>query len=77
LEQAATEWVRRLRREEADRRDAEIYARMAADPEIQKEIEENLALSVQWWELGDAVELLPEVEARSAREERDRSVAAG
>ncbi|MGB4863942.1 MAG: hypothetical protein WBO97_15925, partial [Tepidiformaceae bacterium] len=35
LEQAATEWVRRKRREEADRRDAEIYARMAADPEIQ------------------------------------------
>jgi len=30
LEQAATEWVRRKRREEADRRDAEIYARMAA-----------------------------------------------
>ncbi|MGB4863952.1 MAG: hypothetical protein WBO97_15975, partial [Tepidiformaceae bacterium] len=68
---------RRKRREEADRRDAEIYARMAADPEIQREIEENLALSVQWWELGDAVELLPDVEARLAREERDRSVAAG
>lgn len=77
LEQAATEWVRRKRREEADRHDAEIYARMAADPEIQKEAEENLALSVQWWELGDPVELLPEVEARLARQERHRSVAAG
>jgi hypothetical protein len=57
LEEAATEWVRRRRRNERDRKAAEIYARMAADPKIQREIEETHELAMPWWELGEDVEL--------------------
>jgi metal-responsive CopG/Arc/MetJ family transcriptional regulator len=68
IEEAATEWVRRRRKDERNQKDAAIYARMAADPEIQREIEETHALSVPWWELGEDIELADEVVARLERE---------
>ncbi|MGE3075784.1 MAG: ribbon-helix-helix protein, CopG family [Dehalococcoidia bacterium] len=64
LEEAATDWVRRKRREERSARDVAIYARMAADPEIQRESEENLKFQPHWTDFGDEIELTDEVRAR-------------
>ncbi len=73
LEEAATEWVRRHRRSERDQKDAEIYARMAADPTIQHEIEEAHQVAAPWWEVGEEVELSDEVIARLEREAAARA----
>jgi metal-responsive CopG/Arc/MetJ family transcriptional regulator len=73
LEEAATEWVRRKRGEEREAKDMAIYARMAADPELQREIEETLELQPPWWEVGDEVELTDAVQARIDAEERLRA----
>jgi metal-responsive CopG/Arc/MetJ family transcriptional regulator len=73
LEEAAAEWVRRRRREERDRIDADIYARLASDPELQKETQETLELQAPWWDLGDDIELSDEVLARIAAEETTRA----
>lgn len=68
IESVLREKLRDLRRSERAARDVEIYNRMADDPEIQREIEETMELAIPWWELGDDVELAPEVEERLQRE---------
>lgn len=77
LEEAVRIRLRDIRRAERNAKDAAIYARMAADPEMQREAEENLKFSVPWSELGDDVEVSDEVEARWAREEREGTLEAG
>jgi len=68
LEEAAMRWVRKRRREALAAHDIEIYNRLADDPENQREHAEVMALAIPWWELGDDVEVLPEVEERWRRE---------
>lgn len=72
-EEALLAWIRQRRREERDRTDAETYARVAADPRSRREVEQAHSFDVPWWEPGDEVELLPEVEQRIAREEAARA----
>ncbi len=72
VEMAVEERLRLLRRAELNRRDIEILNRLAADPDNQREIEEVLEDAVPWWELGDDVELLPEVEERLRRDAETR-----
>jgi hypothetical protein len=66
LEEAASDWVRRKRRAEDDRHDAEIYARLTPEQIAESDV---LDYSVDPFELGDDIELLPEVEARLAAED--------
>jgi Arc/MetJ-type ribon-helix-helix transcriptional regulator len=68
VETAVREHLRSLRRAELNERDIEILNQLADDPDNQRELEAILADAVPWWELGDDVELLPEVEARLRRD---------
>jgi len=72
VETAVQERLRLLRRAELNRRDIEILNRLAADPDNQRELEEVLEDAVPWWELGDEVALLPEVEERLRRDAETR-----
>jgi len=57
-------YFRDLRRAERDRRDAEIYARMARDPDFESDV---LDYSIDFAELGDdASELLDEASLHEA-----------
>ena len=58
LERLARRHFQRLEREERGRKDIAIYARLAHDPQYQREVEETRRLAVPWWELGDEVETL-------------------
>lgn len=73
IEETLKRRLRDIRRAERDARDAAIYARMAADPEVQREIEETHSFAVPWWELGDDVELSDEVVERLEREAAARA----
>ena len=73
LEQAAAEWIRRKRRAQLDAREAEIFANLTLE-QLESDV---LEYTVDPEELGDDLELLPEVEARLRREEEDRARAAG
>lgn len=72
IEEALEQRLRELRREEREAHDRAILTRMAEDPEIQREVLENLELASPWWELGDEVEVSDEVLARWAREDAAR-----
>ena len=69
IEKAIRCQLREIRRVERDARDAEIYARLAEDPEHQRDVADVHAFSVPWPELGDEVELSDEVLARLARKD--------
>ena len=55
IEKVLKQHFRLKRREERDRKDAEIYARMAADPQFESDV---LDYSVDPFDLGDDVEVL-------------------
>jgi predicted transcriptional regulator len=65
IEQATAEWVRRRRRAELDAREAEIFANLTPEA-LESDV---VHYSIDPFELGDDVELLPEVEERLQREE--------
>ena len=52
IEQVLAGYFRQQRREARDRKDGEIYARLALDPVHQRETEEVLELQAPWFELG-------------------------
>lgn len=70
LEQALTAWVRQKRREERNRHDAEIFASLTPEQVADSDV---LDYSVDPFDLGDDIELPPEVEARLAAEESVRA----
>lgn len=72
VEMAVEARLRSLRRTELAEREIEILNRLADDPDNQRELEEVMATAVPWWELGDDVELSPEVEERLRREAEPR-----
>lgn len=69
LEEAAQEWVRRQRRDEANRHDAAIYARLTPEQLADSDVAD---FSVDPLDLGDDVEVSDEVLARWAREDAAR-----
>ena len=71
LEEAALAWVRLARRDAMNRHDADIFARLTPE-EIESDV---VDFSVDPFELGDDMELLPEVEERIRREEELRRAA--
>jgi len=73
IEKAVRGRLREIRRAERNARDREVYARLASDPQHQREVEEVHAAAVQWWELGDDVELSEQVLERLAREDALRA----
>ncbi len=70
LEEATWDWVWAKERSEANRRDAELFAALTPKQIADSDV---LDYSIDPTELGDDVELLPEVEARIAREEAARA----
>lgn len=65
IEESARRWIRQIRREERDRRDAEIFARLT--PEDIADTDDVLAFAVDPFELGDDVEvLIDQVRERAA-----------
>lgn len=58
IEEAIRHRLRDLRRAERDARDAVIYERMANDPELRKEILDNLDLQEELWNAENCTESL-------------------
>ena len=52
IEKVLARQILLAKREERDRKDAAIYARLSADPSYRHETEEVLELQVPWFELG-------------------------